>query len=1054
MDINGLLAEFEVSSVKATNGLLPWQALLAYYKLRVPAVPLGRSTVIVSNFKEYADRLPTKEELQHFIENARDAPGVAIVTGFRGLTAFDIDGEKAKDLFWQAFRAKFGGEPEELTWVERRVDPRDNSVHYHVYVIYSDFVHSKPTEGVKKIFKDDEGNEIAIVYRHWVRATPTFHEGAQYEWIHSDSVERPLRVSKGDFVELVRYIDPFYDVGEREDEFLSEEAKVVPEPDKDLTDEQIDKIVELVAEYWPSPGAGRGLFVLGMAGLLAYLGYKKDSVIKLVRRIFEEVDPAKSGSDLRRWEAEIEATYARVRDKRPISYRGWFRALGMSEEEIDKLRNEVVSIVRPRAEEFFKRELEYVLEISYSRKKVKEETGSVTYKVIRRKAIQPDKRGYLYIVVREYWVDEDTKELEFVLTKKRIAVSQKKIDIKQTIYLGDDVYVRLAVENFQIEGSIATVVDKLAEMGVISNRYRDEVKSFLTWISKNAESDSIYRAPGIYLDEKTGTFKSVILQDENVNLFPTNQLAVAWVQRLEQWSKRVTGTDYMEFLKAIERYKDFLEDKIYYVAMSYMAISPFFDAILGITSLKPILVLKGPRGSGKSELAKFIAVCAFGSEQLKQDMFGSSFREGAMLSASTFPLFIDDVDTWSKSALSKLKSTLTGRQKTYRGRPNQTLVGYEERTAFVMTSNEDIFEDVDPAFRDRLIVVDFRHRISPADKIRFRREISFRVGIGMKIYAHFFVPDLVRIANSLGGYNWMRETFIKYMEEADRLGITESRAPERFAILMLGAEILSNLLSSYGLTFDINEAKRAISEFFRVEEFSPVPEKLVNVVYAISRSISDEDLNIEFDAERDAYVIGMKELKVMQDKYSKVGEFPSTIKELATLIVNTFPDVVDMKDVYGYFKDSSGKRRVCFVPLDIYDYVLGYVRLETESYNKDEVKAKVIEELKEASKTFDELMAAVNVPERVLAEVVLELENEGVIWSANGYYSLRKKLTGEAKEEPEEGEKAEEVEETGSTEQVQEEAKEEEEYLEVDELIEKLFEDAEVEEKEFRWDEG
>ena len=99
-------------------------------------------------------------------------------------------------------------------------------------------------------------------------------------------------------------------------------------------------------------------------------------------------------------------------------------------------------------------------------------------------------------------------------------------------------------------------------------------------------------------------------------------------------------------------------------------------------------------------------------------------------------------------------------------------------------------------------------------------------------------------------------------------------------------------------------------------------------------------------------------------------------------------------------------------------------------------------------------MAAVNVPERVLAEVVLELENEGVIWSANGYYSLRKKLTGEAKEEPEEREKAEEVEETGSTEQVQEEAKEEEEYLEVDELIEKLFEDAEVEEKEFRWDEG
>jgi len=732
MSVEKLLSELRVSSVKDVNDLMPWQALLAYYKLKVSALPLGKNTVWVSNFKEYAQRMPTMEELAHFVEKIRDMPGVAIMTGFRGLTAFDIDGKEAKELFWQAFKAKFGKAPEELTWVERRVDPRDGSEHYHVYVIYSDFVHTSPAEGTKKIYTNDNGNEIAIVYRHWIRATPTFHEGASYEWVHSDDVKEPLTVAKKDFVDLVSYIDPYYST-EENNEILSEEAKIVPEPDKELTDEQINQIVELVADYWPAPNAGRGLFVLGLSGLLAYLGYKKDSVIKLIRRIFEDVDVQKSLSRLRQWEAEIEATYTRVRGKRPISYRNWFRSLGMSEEEIDKLRNEIISIVKPSAGEIIKRELEHVLEISYSRKKVKEDDEEVYYKIIRKKTIQPDKRGYLYIVVREYWINEDTNELKNTITKKRITVSQKKIEVKQTIYLGDDVYIKLDVEGFPIEGSIMTVVDKLAEIGAISNRYKDEVKSFFNWISKNAPSDSVYRAPGIYLDEKTGLFIDVILQRKDVNLFPTNQLAIEWVKRLDIWSRKVTSTDYMDFLRAIGKYKDFLEDKIYYIAMSYMAISPFFDAILGITRLKPVLVMKGPKGCGKSELAKFITVCAFGSEQLKQDVFSSSFRESVVLSVSTFPLFIDDVDTWNKSALAKLKSTLTGRQKSFRGRPNLSLVEYEERTTFVMTSNEDIFENEDPAFRDRLIVVDFRHRISPAEKIKFRREISYKVGIGDRI---------------------------------------------------------------------------------------------------------------------------------------------------------------------------------------------------------------------------------------------------------------------------------------------------------------------------------
>jgi len=304
----------------------------------------------------------------------------------------------------------------------------------------------------------------------------------------------------------------------------------------------------------------------------------------------------------------------------------------------------------------------------------------------------------------------------------------------------------------------------------------------------------------------------------------------------------------------------------------------------------------------------------------------------------------------------------------------------------------------------------------------------------------------------------MRETFIKYIEEADKLGISESRAPERFAILMLGAEILSNLMKGYGLEFNLEEAKRALAEHFKTEDVMSIPEKLINVVYAISKSNSEDGVYIEFDDEKDAYVVGMKELKEMQNKYNKMGEFPSGLKELATLIINTFPEIEDVKNIYGPKRDSSGKvRKVCFVPANVYEYVLGYVKLETESYNKDEIKAKVIKELENAPRTFDELLSIINVPERVLTEAILELESEGVIWSANGYYRLRRKPVEEVKEEPKEEEKEEEkIEETEKEEKKEEEGGgtegKREEELGIDELIEKLFGDAEVLDKEFRWD--
>jgi len=1028
------------------NKVSPWKAVFGYKHLRLSAVPLGRVTVAVSNFKEFIKRLPSDEELEKWTEK-RDYEGVALVTGYKGLTAFDVDGKEAKELLWDIFKQFFGDYPEKKTWVERRIDPRDGSEHYHVYMIYEDFEHTKPTEGVEKLYTADGGQEVALIYNHWVRATPSFHQGSNYEWIHETS--GLLRVSKKNFIAFVRAINPYFDVkrkGEEGTKGVVEEEKVPSEPDKELTDEQIGEILSLIEPRFPKPGHGRGLFILGLSGLLAYLGVKKESALKIVQRIHEEIDTAKEQQKLRIWKAEVEATYSRVKEKKPIAIRHWLRSLGWTEEEIDAFRNEVLRVIKPKVNEFFKRQISFTLKTNFFTTTIEFEDGTeVKYNGIKRWIIKPTEKGYIvHEVVQELYPAEENSDAP--IFKNVISyepITPKNTKIKKVVDLGDHVYIELVIDGNLEMGSIVEVVEKLAKEGKVRSKFKEDFKAFLVFLSKTVEKDKVFEAPGIYLDEESGVFIDVLPGNDKVHLYPIHPLSRDWTFRIFQSQKRIKSQDYRTFLEAIVKYKKYFPEGAYYIGMSYMAISPFFHSIVGVSGLKPALFFKGPKGTGKSFLAKFIVLNAFSGETVKQDTFNSAFREGAILSSATFPLLLDDIDQWNAKTLAKLKATMTGSVSMLRGKPDQSIERYEEKTTYIITANKDVFEGLDPAYRDRIIFVDVRQEVSPKKKIAYRREINFPVGIeNGKGYAHFFVPDLVRVVNALGGYEYIQERFIQWLSEAELQGITEGRNSEKYALLLIGTEILHNLLKGYGLDFDFERAKEVITDFFKSQDSKSIPTDLKNLVYAISKSklenAEEEELYIPFNEKRQAYIIGTTELEDIREHFSK-RELPENISEIASIVVDVFPEY-KFEDLYGFVKDKiNGKkrsRRVVFVPRKVYEYVLGYIELEEEL--KGEVaevkevnwKQKVLEELEKGEKSFDNLLE-LGVPEKTLRDIIIELERNGKVIVKDGVYRLlTKKQKAEAKEKTEETKEPEEE----------------------DEDVEEIFENAEFEEKEFRWD--
>ncbi|WP_167911435.1 bifunctional DNA primase/polymerase [Thermococcus sp. 21S7] len=615
----------------------------------------------------------------------------------------------------------------------------------------------------------------------------------------------------------------------------------------------------------------------------------------------------------------------------------------------------------------------------------------VYFKIKTLRVLFQDKRGliwkgkkkiYYFRYLSDEWQIFDSELIP------ETPLTSKPIELIKLIFYRGMTFIKLYVGGAVLEGPVEKVVEDLARNGVTTSHEKELLKKYFTWLSRIHKGNA-YFAPGIY-EANHGKFVAALPNTTDV-LLPNSPLAAEVTDKLKEWSLKITEEEYEEFLEGIIKYREFLPPHVYYASMAYMGIAGFLSAIIDLTGIKPALLFLGrTAGTGKSHIAQFIAVNAYGSYVWESSAYRSDFRFDELFSASTFPVLLDDIHEYNSKKLADLKAILTSNAKSFRGRGIASVKLYELTAVPVFTANELVPEfENDTALMDRLIILELNTPLDNRKKQRYRQELDGPVGITRGIvYAPYFVKELVDVANDLGGKHFIKGRFRKWYDYAVQNNIVEGRDPEKFATLMVGAELLAALLHRHGLTFDIEEAARYISEVFNEREIR-VPQELEDLIQAVS--IEKKGIILER-----GLLISTKTLAELRKDYPgwKIPRKPRIVAKYLEGMGYKLEEILPQKGAYV----PELKKQVygVIIPWEIINEVInGHITKEGEIGFK--LADEVVNVLSmEPNLTFDELIERINAPEEELSKTVRWLIDNGIVLPEEGRYKLNETKAKEA----------------------------------------------------------
>jgi len=252
----------------------------------------------IKSWKEYQIRMPTEEEIEKWFKDK--VINIAIICGkvSGNLMVWDFDDMETYNRFLtyldddlaQAFKNTWNVKTGRGVQVYFRYPNVDENS--------KDKILSHKSLRYPELGLDIQRNGKYVV------APPSIHPtGRRYEFIRL--TDQIYTLTENQLRKLFNIIEKLANERRKEAEATSDEEGIEIEINKELTEEQIGKIVDLIRPYWKEKR--RHDLALFLAGMLFWNGYKKESAIKLIKRICEVVKDEETEDRIR----AVEDTYTK-----------------------------------------------------------------------------------------------------------------------------------------------------------------------------------------------------------------------------------------------------------------------------------------------------------------------------------------------------------------------------------------------------------------------------------------------------------------------------------------------------------------------------------------------------------------------------------------------------------------------------------------------------------------------------------------------------------------------------------------------------------------------
>jgi len=470
-------------------------------------------------------------------------------------------------------------------------------------------------------------------------------------------------VSTIEFVHAIRNYIKKLRLIQREEE---KENVMLTELDDDKLKQVAIELSEKLAEFYQK---GRRHFIsLALSGFVRkYTNISEESAKKIIKTLAQLLHDEEINDRVK----AVETTYRKkIEEVSALS----ILATVMSEEELKKFKNTVKSVFEKYAitklNTFIYEEIERTMNT--------------------KKFVTMSNEGIKLVTVR---YDEDKK---YPAHSKLAAYAQ--IEINRIIRLHKN-------------GDTTTLYDVTITDTETHNKIVLREKT-VEEIAKKLKENSL---AVVSLDRLTNYLTAILKRLEVVKKIEIEDVYEEFNVEYDKYSKKYIMTDARKLKNLIdknielencniEKVYDILANVSEYEKLFVLLSTTVYSAFTKTDNLlRPIVVIDGEKGTGKTTLARFFTTIAFLNNEGSNDTLQSEFRTIELLTQSYTPVLIDDAEMTRIEVQKLLKAYVTGSYLVKRGRSNLKIEEYELKNSIIITSNN--FYIADDALKDRTIVL-------------------------------------------------------------------------------------------------------------------------------------------------------------------------------------------------------------------------------------------------------------------------------------------------------------------------------------------------------------